>query len=231
MNQYVTGAVIKRLREKKRLTQIQLADFLGVSDRTVSKWETGRGFPDMTFLEPLAKILKVSVAELFSGAEIENGNRSANLSKANFYVCPVCGNTIFSVGKACVSCCGIQLPPLEVEDELAEKESVKLPAENPGKNSESQISENQISEISENEFHPAEKHKIIVQKDGGEIFVRMNHEMTKSHYISWFACVRLDSVEFAKMYPEQNAEARFRNAGKCKIYAYCIKHGLFEADF
>ena len=197
MNQYVTGAVIKRLREKLKLTQIQLADFLGVSDRTVSKWETGRGFPDITFLEPLAKILKVSVAELFSGAEIENGNRSANLSKSNFYVCPVCGNTIFSVGKACVSCCGIQLPPLEVE----------------------------------NEFHPAEKHKIIVQKDGGEIFVRMNHEMTKTHYISWFACVRLDSVEFAKMYSEQNAEARFRNAGKCRIYAYCIKHGLFEADF
>ena len=43
--------------------------------------------------------------------------------------------------------------------------------------------------------------------------------------------LRADSVEFAKMYPEQNAEARFRNAGKCKIYAYCIKFGLFELDF
>ncbi len=218
MNQYVTGSVIKRLREKLKLTQSQLADFLGVSDRTVSKWETGRGFPDIIFLEPLAKILRVSVAELFSGAEIENGNRSANLSKSNFYVCPVCGNTIFSVGKTCVSCCGIQLPPLEVEDEPAESEKPELRAENPGENSE-------------NEFHPAENHKIVVQKDGGEIFVRMNHEMTKSHYISWFACVRLDSVEFAKMYPEQNAETRFRNAGKCRVYAYCIKHGLFEADF
>ncbi len=226
MNQYVTGSVIKRLREKLKMTQNQLADFLSVSDRTVSKWETGRGFPDITFLEPLAKILRVSVAELFSGAEIENGNRSANLSKSNFYVCPVCGNTIFSVGKACVSCCGIQLPPLEVENEPAEKEKSGLAAENVRENSESQI-----SEISENEFHPAEKHKIDVQKDGGEIFVRMNHEMTKTHYISWFACVRLDSVEFAKMYPEQNAEARFRNAGKCRIYAYCIKHGLFEVDF
>lgn len=195
MNQHVTGAAVKRLREKQKLTQSQLADFLGVSDRTVSKWETGRGFPDITFLEPLAKILKVSVAELFSGTEIENGNRSANLSKSNFYVCPVCGNTVFSVGKACVSCCGIQLPPLEVENEQAEK------------------------------------HKIDVQKDSGEIFVRMNHGMTKTHYISWFACVRLDSVEFAKIYPEQNAETRFRNAGKCKIYAYCIKHGLFEVDF
>lgn len=226
MNQYVTGSVIKRLREKLKLPQSQLADFFGVSDRTVSKWETGRGFPDITFLEPLAKILKVSVAELFSGSEIENGNRSANLSKSNFYVCPVCGNTIFSVGKTCVSCCGIQLPPLEVENEPTETEMSELPAENSEENSESRISEN-----FEKEFHPAKNHKIEVQKDGGEIFVRMNHEMTKSHYISWFACVRLDSVEFAKMYPEQNAEARFRNAGKCRIYAYCIKHGLFEAGF
>ncbi|WP_296014569.1 helix-turn-helix domain-containing protein [uncultured Treponema sp.] len=226
MNQYVTGAAVKRLREKQKLTQSQLADFLGVSDRTVSKWETGRGFPDITFLEPLAKILKVSVAELFSGTEIENGNRSANLSKSNFYVCPVCGNSVFSVGKACVSCCGIQLPPLEVENEQAETEKPGLSAENPAENSGSQISEN-----FENEFNPAENHKIDVQKDGGEIFVRMNHEMTKTHYISWFACVRLDSVEFAKMYPEQNAEARFRNAGKCRIYAHCIKHGLFEVNF
>ena len=226
MNQHVTGAAVKRLREKQKLTQSQLADFLGVSDRTVSKWETGRGFPDITFLEPLAKILKVSVAELFSGTEIENGNRSANLSKSNFYVCPVCGNTVFSVGKACVSCCGIQLPPLEVENEQAETEKPGLSAENPAENSGSQISEN-----FENEFNPAENHKIDVQKDSGEIFVRMNHGMTKTHYISWFACVRLDSVEFAKIYPEQNAETRFRNAGKCKIYAYCIKHGLFEVDF
>ncbi len=199
MNQYVTGSVIKRLREKQKMTQSQLADFLGVSDRTVSKWETGRGFPDIIFLEPLAKILEVSVAELFSGAEIENGNRAAKLSKSNFYVCPVCGNTIFSVGKTCVSCCGIKLPPLELENEQPESEN-------------------------------SENHKIIVQKDGDGIFVRMNHEMTKTHYISWFACVRLDSVELVKMYPEQNAEARFRNAGKCRIYACCIKHGLFEAD-
>ena len=43
MNQYVTGAVIKELREKNKLTQLQLADKLGVSDKTVSKWETGKG--------------------------------------------------------------------------------------------------------------------------------------------------------------------------------------------
>ena len=41
MNQYVTGAVIKKLREKNKMTQLQLAERLGVSDKTISKWETG----------------------------------------------------------------------------------------------------------------------------------------------------------------------------------------------
>lgn len=41
MNQYATGAVIKKLRQKNNMTQAQLADRLGVSDKTVSKWETG----------------------------------------------------------------------------------------------------------------------------------------------------------------------------------------------
>lgn len=41
MNQYVTGAVIKRLREKQKLTQVELAEMLNVSDKTVSKWENG----------------------------------------------------------------------------------------------------------------------------------------------------------------------------------------------
>ena len=74
MNQYVTGAAIKKLREKQQLTQAELAELLGVSDRTVSKWETGRGFPDITFIESLARFLKVSVVELFSGEEVENLN-------------------------------------------------------------------------------------------------------------------------------------------------------------
>lgn len=49
MNQYVTGAVIKELREKNRMTQLQLAEKLGVSDKSVSKWETSRGLPDICF--------------------------------------------------------------------------------------------------------------------------------------------------------------------------------------
>ena len=56
MNQYVTGAAIKELREKNHLTQLQLAGRLGVSDKTISKWETGRGYPDITLLEPIAEV-------------------------------------------------------------------------------------------------------------------------------------------------------------------------------
>ena len=72
MNQYVTGAVIRQLRENNHLTQSELAGKLGVSDKTVSKWETAKGYPDISLLEPLAQIFRVSIAELFSGNAIKN---------------------------------------------------------------------------------------------------------------------------------------------------------------
>lgn len=115
MNHYVTGAAIKALREKKRLTQQQLAEKLSVSDKAVSKWETGKGFPDISLLEPLASVLQISLPELLSGEQIINVNRSANLLKSNLYVCPVCGNIFHSTGSAMISCCGVTLPPLEGE--------------------------------------------------------------------------------------------------------------------
>ena len=115
MTKYVTSEVIRTLREKKKYTQKQLADILSVSDKTISKWETGKGLPDITLIEPLAKALNVSVAELLSGEYMINRNKSANMLKCNFYVCPVCGNVINSTGEGAFSCCGITLPPLEAE--------------------------------------------------------------------------------------------------------------------
>ena len=105
MRSYVTGEVIRNLREKRRLTQRDLAQRLNVSDKTISKWETGRGLPDITLLEPLAGALGVSVTELLSGDCAENRNRAGNLSRSLFYVCPVCGNVIWSVGEGAYSCC------------------------------------------------------------------------------------------------------------------------------
>lgn len=115
MNQYITGAVIKLLREKQNITQLQLADKLGVSDKAVSKWETGRGYTDVTLLPPIADALSVSVAELLSGEAVVNENVSANMLKSKFYVCPICSNVIHSMGEAVVSCHGIALKPIDAE--------------------------------------------------------------------------------------------------------------------
>ena len=115
MNTYVTGNTIKQLRETRKMTQTELARQLGVSDKTVSKWETGKGLPDISLLQPLAQALGISVIELMNGSPIQNNNVSGNMLRCKFYVCPVCGNVIHSMGSAVVSCCGITLPPLEAE--------------------------------------------------------------------------------------------------------------------
>lgn len=115
MNQYVTGNMIKLCREAKRLTQAELAHTLGVSDKAVSKWETGRSYPDITLIEPLARALGVSTIELLSGESVTNRNLSFNMKKTKVYVCPICGNVVIAAGEAVISCCGIVLPPLDAE--------------------------------------------------------------------------------------------------------------------
>lgn len=122
MNSYVTAGAIKALREKKGLTQSQLAKLLNVSDKAVSKWETAKGLPDITLIEPLASALGVSVPELMSGEKVTNNNVSANLLRSRFYVCPVCGNVIHSNGETMISCCGITLPALEATENDEEHE-------------------------------------------------------------------------------------------------------------
>lgn len=116
MNSYVTGAIIKRLREEKNMTQLALAEKLGVSDKAVSKWETGKGYPDITLIGPIAQTLGVSVMELLSGDEITNKNKSFNMKRVKFYVCPVCGNVLFACGEAVISCCGVTLVPCDTEE-------------------------------------------------------------------------------------------------------------------
>ena len=116
MNSYVTGAAIKELREMRNLTQAALAERIGVSSKTVSKWETGKGLPDISLLQPLAQALGISVIELMNGEHITNKNISANMMRTKFHVCPICGNIIHSTGNAVISCCGITLPPLEAEE-------------------------------------------------------------------------------------------------------------------
>ena len=116
MNQYITGSIIKKVRESNQMTQTELATILGVSDKAISKWETGKGYPDITLIEPLAKALRISVIELISGKDVCNTNLSLNMRKIKFFVCPICGNVITAIGEAVVSCCGVTLSPIEAEE-------------------------------------------------------------------------------------------------------------------
>ena len=116
MNTYVTGTTIRQLREARNMTQGALAEKIGVSSKTISKWETAKGLPDISLLQPLARALGISVIELMNGERILNKNVSANMLRSKFYVCPICGNVIHTLGNAVVSCCGITLPALEAEE-------------------------------------------------------------------------------------------------------------------
>jgi transcriptional regulator with XRE-family HTH domain len=193
MNQYVTGTVIKELREKNKMTQLQLAEKLGVSDKCVSKWETLRGLPDITLLEPIAEAFRVSVTELISGNTIHNTNVSANMLRSKFYVCPICGNVIHTMGEAAIHCHGIQLMPLEAEE-------------------------------------TDEHHMIFIERVEDEYYVRIDHSMTKQHYISFVVAVSSGDMQMVKLYPEGNAEARFKIRRVKRLFFYCNRDGLFSID-
>jgi len=193
MDQYVTGNTIKLLREQNKMTQLQLAEKLGVSDKTVSKWETGKGYPDITLLEPIAEVFRISVTELISGNTIQNANVSSNMLRSKFYVCPVCGNVIHGMGEAVIQCHGIVLNALEAE-----------PAD--------------------------EHHQLSIERVEDEYFVSIDHPMTKDHYISFMAAAASDSMQTVKLYPEWNAESRFKISCVKKLFFYCNRDGLFYID-
>lgn len=125
MDTYITARTIKKLREEKGITQTVLAEKIGVSSKAISKWETSKGLPDISLLEPLSYALGVSVMELMSGDTVINKNQSSNMLFSKFYVCPVCGNVIHASGAAVISCCGIALPSLEAED-IDEEHTVSI---------------------------------------------------------------------------------------------------------
>lgn len=191
MNSTVTGAMIRDLREKKNMTQSELSEKLFVSDKTISKWENGKGYPDISLWESIAAALDVSVSELLSGKAVSNVNVSANMLRSKFYVCPVCGNVIHSMGEAVIHCHGVQLTPAQPEE-------------------------------------TDEHHKLLIESVEDEFFVRIEHDMTKTHYISFIAALSMDRIQMVKLYPEGNAEARFQMRGVSRILFYCNRDGLFS---
>lgn len=70
MDQVKIGMFIAQCRREKNMTQRQLAEKLGLSDKTISKWETGKGLPEAGFMAPLSEILGISVNELLTGERI-----------------------------------------------------------------------------------------------------------------------------------------------------------------
>ena len=193
MDRYVTGAAIRRLREAKGMTQEALAARIFVSTKAVSKWETGKGYPDISLLEPLARALDISVIELLSGEAIQNKNRAFNMLKTRFYMCPICGNVIHATGEAVVSCCGIALPPLEPEE-------------------------------------PDGAHALRVAVVEDEYYVTVDHPMSREHHIAFLAAASDQGVQLVKLYPEGEAEARFKISRVRRLYACCNRHGMFGID-
>ncbi len=71
MNQKRIGEFISKLRKEKEMTQVELANHLGVTDRAISKWENGRGLPDLSLIRELCDILGISINELLNGEKIK----------------------------------------------------------------------------------------------------------------------------------------------------------------
>ena len=185
------GKLIFDLRKEKNMTQKNLADAMGISDRTISKWERGLGCPDISLLNDLSEVLGVNIRKILSGNLDPNDSDGGNMRKIKFYVCSNCGNVLFSTGKVDLACCGRNLLPLDAKQE-------------------------------------DDEHKIVIEEIENDYFVTINHEMIKSHYISFIAYVIFDRVLFIKLYAEQMAEVRIPKMYGGKLYAYCNTHGLWE---
>lgn len=115
------GALIRRLRQERGLTQRELAVALSLSPKTVSKWERGQGCPDVSLLEALSRALQVNIPALLSGELAENQLTGGSMKQTRFFVCPVCGNLSFCTGGAAVSCCGRPLESLTAKKATPEE--------------------------------------------------------------------------------------------------------------
>lgn len=106
------GKLILSLRQEKNMTQKEVADALNISDKTISKWERGLGFPDVCLIKDLSNLLNVDIEKLLLGDLVPNNKDVGNLKKIKFYVCQNCENIIYSTGNPDISCCGRKLIPL-----------------------------------------------------------------------------------------------------------------------
>lgn len=113
MDCIIIGKTIRKYRLEKKLTQAQLAAMLNISDKTVSKWENGRGCPDISLIGELCAVLGADITSVLNPAASVPEKRSIAMKNCKFYICPVCGAVMTSTKPAQISCCGHILEPLE----------------------------------------------------------------------------------------------------------------------
>lgn len=120
MDSIQTGRLIRNLRIEHGWTQKELAEALMISDRTVSKWERGRGYPDVSLVTQLSQLFQVETNQLLAGELVQNQLNNGNINNVSFFVCPTCQTINFSFGKTEMTCCGRHLEPLIPQTEQAE---------------------------------------------------------------------------------------------------------------
>lgn len=106
MNYKKTGELIRQLRREKGFTQRQLAEKLNISDKAISKWECGIGYPDVGIINDLSQILQINLKEMLMGEIKKNKTVAGNLRKQSYFVCPCCQSITISTGSAQIICCG-----------------------------------------------------------------------------------------------------------------------------
>lgn len=186
------------------MTQSNLAQKIGVSDKAVSKWERGLGLPDISILPYLANALGVDIKSLMEGNLAERSKVNGNIKKLKFYVCPTCHNLIFSTGDTNASCCG-----KNIDEQIAKK---------CGNN-------NELSNDAKDGGN--EEHDVNIEVSDGQWYVSSDHEMSREHYISFVAFITGDSFVLKKLYPQQNMESRIPLFAHGTLLWYCTKHGLY----
>ena len=180
MDNVKIGNLIYKLRKESNMTQLQLADMLHISDKTVSKWERGQGCPDISLLVDLSCVLGVDMEKLLSGRLEANEERGGNMKKLNFYVCPECGNVITAMTEAGISCCGKKLQPLE---------AVKAPDE-----------ERLLVENIENDYYISSDHPMLKEHYISFVALLTGDTLTlKKQYPEWDLQVRIPGRTHGKL--------------------------------
>lgn len=127
MDNTKVGSLIRKLRKERHMTQMELAQMLHISDKTVSKWERGMGSPEISMIPALSKIFQVDMQSLLSGELNRKGLLAGNMRKAVFYVCPDCGNLVVTMAPTAITCCGRTCTPLTPTKAVdSEKLSVEI---------------------------------------------------------------------------------------------------------